>query len=50
MLWFIMHFQDSREVEAKSLLDYGSMPSLEVQTAPLTDGVLPGIIRQLVIE
>lgn len=35
---------------AKNLHDYGSTSSFEVQTAPLSDGVLPGIIRQLVIE
>ncbi|KAJ7959724.1 Class IV aminotransferase [Quillaja saponaria] len=36
--------------EAKTKDDYGNIQSFEVQTAPVCDGVLPGIVRQLVIE
>lgn len=28
----------------------GSLSEFEVQTAPITDGVLPGVIRDVVIE
>ncbi|PKU75159.1 hypothetical protein MA16_Dca015515 [Dendrobium catenatum] len=33
-----------------STYDLEKAPSFVVQTAPLSDGVLPGVIRQLVIE
>ncbi|XP_058766910.1 uncharacterized protein LOC131640526 [Vicia villosa] len=36
--------------DGKASFDYGNKNSFEVQTAPVTDGVLPGIIRQLVLE
>ncbi|XP_050892672.1 uncharacterized protein LOC127098192 isoform X2 [Lathyrus oleraceus] len=36
--------------DGKAPFDYGNKNSFEVQTAPTTDGVLPGIIRQLVLE
>lgn len=45
-----MHFQDSSRVKEKNLYDDERFSSFEVQTTPLSDGVLPGIIRQLVIE
>eukprot|EP00261_Vitis_vinifera_P038285 XP_019079528.1 PREDICTED: uncharacterized protein LOC100256538 isoform X3 [Vitis vinifera] len=48
--FFVVCREDSSEVKAKNLHDYGSTSSFEVQTAPLSDGVLPGIIRQIVIE
>ncbi|XP_034703314.1 uncharacterized protein LOC117927761 isoform X1 [Vitis riparia] len=48
--FFVVCRKDSSEVKAKNLHDYGSTSSFEVQTAPLSDGVLPGIIRQIVIE
>ncbi|KAK4750224.1 hypothetical protein SAY87_027673 [Trapa incisa] len=38
--------ENSRNADA----DEGACSSFEVQTAPLGDGVLPGVIRQLVIE
>ena len=34
----------------EALNDPESSRLFEVQTAPLSDGVLPGVIRQLVIE
>ncbi|XVF83330.1 hypothetical protein PTKIN_Ptkin16aG0478300 [Pterospermum kingtungense] len=42
--------QDKNDVEGKYLHDYDNRYSVEVQTVPITDGVLHGIIRQLVIE
>lgn len=40
----------SNEAKETYLLDYRSTCRYEVQTAPVKDGVLPGIIRQLVTE
>ncbi|KAK7343590.1 hypothetical protein VNO77_12442 [Canavalia gladiata] len=36
--------------DGKALDDYGNKYPFEVQTAPISDGVLPGTIRQLVLE
>ncbi|XP_061338634.1 uncharacterized protein LOC133285436 isoform X2 [Gastrolobium bilobum] len=36
--------------DGKALSDYGNKYPFEVRTAPITDGVLPGTIRQLVLE
>ncbi|CAJ1977215.1 unnamed protein product [Sphenostylis stenocarpa] len=36
--------------DGKALGDYRNKYSIEVQTAPISDGVLPGTIRQLVLE
>ncbi|KAH1225163.1 hypothetical protein GmHk_11G032137 [Glycine max] len=36
--------------DEKALCDYGKKYSFQVQTAPISDGVLPGTIRQLVLE
>ncbi|KAJ1423804.1 Aminotransferase-like, PLP-dependent enzyme [Sesbania bispinosa] len=36
--------------DGKAFCDYGNKYSFEVQTAPVSDGVLPGTIRQLVLE
>ncbi|XP_057981870.1 uncharacterized protein LOC131167089 isoform X3 [Malania oleifera] len=41
---------DNNEAEERFLNDNTNSYSFEVQTAPLRDGVLPGVIRQLVIE
>ncbi|XWS75099.1 hypothetical protein CRYUN_Cryun01aG0055800 [Craigia yunnanensis] len=41
---------DKSEAEGRYLHDYDNGYYVEVQTAPITDGVLPGVIRQLVIE
>lgn len=47
---FLISYQDSDSDDGKSPCDYGNKSSFEVQTAPISDGVLPGIIRQLVLE
>ncbi|CAK9139745.1 unnamed protein product [Ilex paraguariensis] len=36
--------------EGSDLHDHRSAYSIEIQTAPINDGVLPGIIRQVIIE
>ncbi|KAG5145822.1 hypothetical protein JHK84_031365 [Glycine max] len=36
--------------DEKALCDYGKKYSFQVQTAPISDGVLPGTIRQLVLQ
>ncbi|KAK8659424.1 hypothetical protein V6N13_029625 [Hibiscus sabdariffa] len=41
---------DKNEAEGKYLNDNGNAYSVAEQTAPISDGVLPGVIRQLVIE
>ena len=43
-------FQDSDEAKGNYLHDHNSTCCFELQTAPISDGVLPGIIRQIVIE
>ncbi|XVF83311.1 hypothetical protein PTKIN_Ptkin16aG0476600 [Pterospermum kingtungense] len=48
--FFVVCRRDKNDAEGKYLHDYDNEYSVEVQTAPITDGVLPGIIRQLVIE
>ncbi|XP_022764568.1 uncharacterized protein LOC111309833 isoform X2 [Durio zibethinus] len=48
--FFVVCQRDKDEAEGKYLHDNGNVYSVEVQTAPITDGVLPGVIRQLVIE
>ncbi|PPS20028.1 hypothetical protein GOBAR_AA00543 [Gossypium barbadense] len=40
---------DMSEAEGKYLDGYNNVYSVEVQTAPVSDGVLPGVIRELVI-
>lgn len=42
--------QGNIEASGKSSFNDGSLLSYELQTAPVNDGVLPGVIRQLVIE
>ena len=42
--------QDNNEAKGTSLLDSASTHSFELQTAPISDGVLTGVIRQLVVE
>ncbi|EOA24486.1 hypothetical protein CARUB_v10017743mg [Capsella rubella] len=39
-----------RRVKSSENLYGGSLNEFEVQTAPITDGVLPGVIRDIVIE
>ncbi|MBA0666285.1 hypothetical protein Goklo_002715, partial [Gossypium klotzschianum] len=48
--FFVICQRDKSEAEGKYLDDYNNVNSVEVQTAPISDGVLPGVIRQLVIE
>ncbi|XP_039025598.1 uncharacterized protein LOC120158957 [Hibiscus syriacus] len=48
--FFVICQRDKSEAEGKYLNDYDNTCFVEVQTAPISDGVLPGIIRHLVIE
>ncbi|KAK9283542.1 hypothetical protein L1049_011789 [Liquidambar formosana] len=48
--FFVVCCKDKNEAKEKHLDDYKNMYSFEVQTAPISDGVLPGVVRQLVIE
>ncbi|KAK6234074.1 hypothetical protein QUC31_006480 [Theobroma cacao] len=48
--FFVICRRDKSEAEGNFPHDYDSAYSVEVQTAPITEGVLPGVIRQLVIE
>lgn len=48
--FFVVCRKDKSEAEDKFLQTYNISHSFEVQTAPISDGVLPGVIRQLVIE
>ncbi|KAK8486547.1 hypothetical protein V6N12_003686 [Hibiscus sabdariffa] len=47
---FFLIPEDKNEAEGKYLNDNGNAYSVAEQTAPISDGVLPGVIRQLVIE
>lgn len=47
---FFISYQDWDSDDEKAPCDHGNKNSFEVQTAPISDGVLPGIIRQLVLE
>ena len=44
---FHENVQDGSEDDAKAEED---LTVYEVQTAPISDGVLPGVIRQIIIE
>ncbi|TKY51154.1 catalytic protein [Spatholobus suberectus] len=48
--FFVVCCKDWDSNDGKPLCDYGNKYSFEVQTAPISDGVLPGTIRQLVLE
>ncbi|XP_050211052.1 uncharacterized protein LOC126661266 [Mercurialis annua] len=48
--FFVVCYKDSKEVKRDCFYEDGNKVQFEVQTAPISDGVLPGIIRQLVIE
>ncbi|KMS95531.1 hypothetical protein BVRB_007380 isoform A [Beta vulgaris subsp. vulgaris] len=48
--FFVVRFKEKVEAKETSLINDGGLLSYEVQTAPVNDGVLPGVIRQLVIE
>ncbi|KAF9616040.1 hypothetical protein IFM89_028337 [Coptis chinensis] len=48
--FFAVCCKEKTDVTEQYLSDSKSGYSFEVQTAPLSDGVLPGVIRQLVIE
>ncbi|XP_039043402.1 uncharacterized protein LOC120182502 [Hibiscus syriacus] len=45
--FFVICQRDKSEAEGKYLNDYGNAYSVVVQMAPISDGVLPGIIRFL---
>ncbi|CAL0320436.1 unnamed protein product [Lupinus luteus] len=48
--FFVVCRKDLDSDVGKALPDYGNEYPFEVRTAPISDGVLPGIIRQVVIE
>ncbi|KAB1218035.1 hypothetical protein CJ030_MR3G014555 [Morella rubra] len=48
--FFAVCRKDKDEAEGNSSRDHGSACAFEVQTAPIRDSVLPGIIRQIVME
>ncbi|XP_023532873.1 uncharacterized protein LOC111794909 isoform X1 [Cucurbita pepo subsp. pepo] len=48
--FFVVCRKDNNEAKGTSLLDSASTHSFELQTAPISDGVLTGVIRQLVVE
>ncbi|XP_059457242.1 uncharacterized protein LOC132187087 isoform X2 [Corylus avellana] len=48
--FFVVCRKDNAEAKGNCLHDHNSTSAFEVQTAPIRDGVLPGIIRQIVIE
>ncbi|XP_021715789.1 uncharacterized protein LOC110683703 isoform X2 [Chenopodium quinoa] len=48
--FFVVRFKGDNEVTEKRSINRGTLQSYELQTAPVKDGVLPGVIRQLVIE
>ncbi|XP_012570185.1 uncharacterized protein [Cicer arietinum] len=48
--FFVVCRKDRDSNDGNASCDYGNKNSFEVQTAPISDGVLPGVIRQLVLE
>ncbi|RDY07727.1 hypothetical protein CR513_08122, partial [Mucuna pruriens] len=48
--FFVVCCKDWDSNDRKALRDYRNKYSFEVQTAPISDGVLPGTIRELVLE
>ncbi|KAM4094171.1 hypothetical protein ACB094_06G175400 [Castanea mollissima] len=48
--FFVVCRKDFDEAKGDYLNDHNGTCAFEVQTAPIGDGVLPGIIRQIVIE
>lgn len=48
--FFVVCQKDNSEAEGRYSHECNSTYSFEVQTAPISDGVLPGVIRELVIE
>ncbi|KAL4016184.1 hypothetical protein IC575_023815 [Cucumis melo] len=48
--FFVVCRKENSESKETSVLDSKSKYSFELQTAPISDGVLTGVIRQLVIE
>lgn len=46
----VRFFQDKIKDKGKYLDNHDNINCFEVQTAPVRDGVLPGIIRQLIVE
>ncbi|KAK7270584.1 hypothetical protein RIF29_23827 [Crotalaria pallida] len=48
--FFVVSRKKRDSDDGKAMHDFGNKYPFEVQTAPISDGVLPGIIRQLVLE
>ncbi|KAL2896393.1 putative branched-chain-amino-acid aminotransferase [Bienertia sinuspersici] len=48
--FFVVRFKDHTKDDEKNINNEGDLHSYELQTAPVKDGVLPGVIRELVIE
>ncbi|KAF5453473.1 hypothetical protein F2P56_028374 [Juglans regia] len=48
--FFVVCRKDNDEAKGTCLHDQNNTRAFEVQTAPIQDGVLPGIIRQIVME
>ncbi|KAG2723582.1 hypothetical protein I3843_02G154400 [Carya illinoinensis] len=48
--FFVVCRKDNDEAKGTCLHDQNNTCAFEVQTAPIQDGVLPGIIRQIVME
>ncbi|XP_057522670.1 uncharacterized protein LOC130802676 isoform X1 [Amaranthus tricolor] len=48
--FFVVRLKENSEVEKKNANNDGSLQSYKLETAPVKDSVLPGIIRQFVIE
>ncbi|KAI4316026.1 hypothetical protein L6164_024046 [Bauhinia variegata] len=48
--FFVVCYKEWDANNANSLTDFGNIYPFEVQTAPISDGVLTGTIRQVVIE
>ncbi|KAF2318604.1 hypothetical protein GH714_009307 [Hevea brasiliensis] len=48
--FFVVCRKENSEIKGNNFLSDKNSCPFEVQTAPLSDGVLPGVIRQLVIE
>ncbi|KAG4907117.1 hypothetical protein JHK86_055601 [Glycine max] len=48
--FFVICCKERNSNDEKALCDYGKKYSFQVQTAPISDGVLPRTIRQLVLD
>uniref|UniRef100_A0A803LZ99 Uncharacterized protein n=1 Tax=Chenopodium quinoa TaxID=63459 RepID=A0A803LZ99_CHEQI len=48
--FFVVRFKGNNEVTEKRSINRGTLQSYELQTAPVKDGVLPGVIRQICLS